>query len=51
MDKRSFIKNCNKIQRIVDIDIRVAALIVLRDNDVSVAPCYVDSVYNLVKSD
>lgn len=51
MDKRSFIRDCNRVQKIIDIDIRVAALIVLRDNDISIAPHYIDSIYNIVKSD
>lgn len=45
--RREFIQECNRIQKALDIDIAVAALIVLRDRKVPIDP-YVDRVYGLV---
>lgn len=47
IQRREFIQECNRIQKALDIDIAVAALIVLRDRKVPVDP-YVDRVYGLV---
>ena len=48
MQRRDFIQNCNRIQKRLDIEIGVAALIVLRDAGVDVTP-YLDEVYGSVK--
>lgn len=47
IQRREFIQECNKIQKRLDIDIAVAALIVLRDGGVPIDP-YVDEVYGWV---
>ena len=49
MQRRDFIQSCNKIQKRLDIEVAVAALIVLRDAGVDVAP-YLDAVYDSVKT-
>ncbi len=46
--RKDFIQNSNKIQRKLDIDIGAAALIVLRDGGVSIAP-YIDAVVDGIK--
>lgn len=48
MQRRDFIQSCNRIQKRLDIEIGVAALIVLRDAGADVAP-YLDAVYDSVK--
>ena len=48
MQRRDFIQNCNRIQKRLDIEIGVAALIVLRDAGADVSP-YLDAVYDSVK--
>ena len=48
MQRREFIQECNRIQKRLDVDISVAALIVLRDGGVPVDP-YVDRVYGQVR--
>ncbi len=48
MERRDFIQNCNKIQKRLDVDIGVAALIVLRDNGQDISP-YVDDVNEFVR--
>ncbi len=48
MERRDFIQSCNKIQKRLDIEVAVAALIVLRDSGVDVSP-YLDDVYGSVK--
>lgn len=47
IQRREFIQECNRIQKMLDIDIAVAALIVLRDRKVPIGP-YVDRTYGLV---
>lgn len=47
IQRREFIQECNRIQKRLDIDIAVAALIVLRDGGVPIDP-YVDEVYGWV---
>lgn len=47
IQRREFIQECNRIQKSLDIDIAVAALIVLRDKGVPIDP-YVNRVYRLV---
>lgn len=47
IQRREFIQECNKIQKRLDIDIAVAALIVLRDGGAPIDP-YVDEVYGWV---
>lgn len=42
-----FVKNCNAIQKKLNVDIKVAALIVLRDNGVDITN-YTKSVYEAV---
>lgn len=49
IQRRDFIQNCNRIQKRLDIEIGVAALIVLRDAGVDVAP-YLDAVYESVRN-
>lgn len=49
IQRRDFIQNCNRIQKRLDIEIGVAALIVLRDAGVDVTP-YLDGVYESVKN-
>ncbi len=49
LQRREFIQECNRIQKGLDIDIGVAALIVLRDAGVDITP-YVDPVYDWVRS-
>lgn len=49
MERRDFIQNCNKIQKRLDVDIGVAALIVLRDNGTDITP-YVEDAYSYVAS-
>ena len=48
MQRRDFIQSCNRIQKRLDIEIGVAALIVLRDAGADVSP-YLDAVYDSVK--
>lgn len=48
MQRRDFIQSCNRIQKRLDIEIGVAALIVLRDAGADVSP-YLDAVYESVK--
>ncbi len=48
MQRREFIQECNRIQKRLDVDISVAALIALRDGGVPVDP-YVDRVYGQVR--
>ena len=48
MEMREFIPSCNKIQKRLDIDIGVAALIVLRDHGVDIST-YADEVYEYVR--
>ena len=48
MQRRDFIQSCNRIQKRLDIEIGVAALIVLRDAGADVSP-YLDTVYDSVK--
>ena len=49
MQRRDFIQNCNRIQKRLDIEIGVAALIVLRDAGTDVTP-YLDAVYDSVRT-
>ncbi len=49
MDRRDFIQSCNRIQKRLDIEIDVAALIVLRDAGTDVSP-YLGAVYDSVKA-
>lgn len=49
MERRDFIQNCNRIQKRLDIEIGVAALIVLRDAGADVSP-YLDAVYDSVRT-
>lgn len=49
MERRDFIQNCNRIQKRLDIEIGVAALIVLRDAGTDVSP-YLDAVYDSVRT-
>ena len=46
---KDFVPACSKIQKRLDIDIAVAALIVLRDNGADIAP-YVQRVYDGITS-
>ena len=46
--RKDFIQSSNKLQKSLDIDIGAAALIVLRDSGVDIAP-YVDAVYKGIK--
>ncbi|MBR6203459.1 MAG: DUF2240 family protein [Candidatus Methanomethylophilaceae archaeon] len=46
--RKDFIQSSNKIQKSLDIDIGAAALIVLKDSGVDIAP-YVDAVYKGIK--
>ena len=48
MEMREFIPSCNKIQKRLDIDIGVAALIVLRDRGIDIST-YADEVYEYVR--
>ena len=48
MDRRDFIKNCNTIQKKLNIEIGVAALIVLRDAGTDITP-YVETVYDSIR--
>ncbi len=48
LQRREFIQESNRIQKRLDIDIGAAALIVLRDADIDIAP-YIDPVYDWVK--
>lgn len=48
MQRRDFIQSCNKIQKRLDIEVAVAALIVLRDAGVDVSP-YLDDVYGSLR--
>ena len=48
MQRRDFIQSCNRIQKRLDIEIGVAALIVLRDAGTDVTP-YLDAVYGSVR--
>lgn len=48
MQRRDFIQNCNKVQKRLDIEVAVAALIVLRDAGVDIAP-YLDAVYGSIR--
>ena len=48
MQRRDFIQSCNRIQKRLDIEIGVAALIVLRDAGADVGP-YLDAVYDSVR--
>ena len=48
IQRRDFIQSCNRIQKRLDIEIGVAALIVLRDSGVDVSP-YLDAVYDSVR--
>lgn len=49
MQRRDFIQSCNKIQKRLDIEVAVAALIVLRDAGADVGQ-YLDAVYSHVKA-
>ena len=49
IQRRDFIQNCNKIQKKLDIEVAVAALIVLRDAGVDIGP-HLDAVYDHVKA-
>ncbi len=49
MQRRDFIQSCNKIQKRLDIEVAVAALIVLRDAGVDVSP-YLDDVYGSLRA-
>ena len=49
MQRRDFIQSCNKIQKRLDIEVAVAALIVLRDAGADVGR-YLDAVYSHVKA-
>lgn len=49
MQRRDFIQSCNRIQKRLDIEIGVAALIVLRDAGTDVTP-YLDAVYDSVRT-
>lgn len=46
IQRREFIQECNRIQKTLDIDIAVAALIVLRDKGVPIGR-YADKAYGL----
>ena len=48
MQRRDFIQSCNKIQKRLDIEVAVAALIVLRDAGVDVSP-HLDAVYGSIR--
>ncbi len=48
MQRRDFIQSCNKIQKRLDIEVAVAALIVLRDAGIDVSP-YLDAVYGSIR--
>lgn len=45
MAGRDFVQSCNKTSKRLGIDIGAAALIVMRDNGIDIAP-YVEDVYN-----
>lgn len=49
IDKGNFISECNKISKRTNIDIEVAALMVLRDQGVDISP-YMDSVRAMILS-
>ncbi len=49
LQRREFIQECNRIQKRLDIDIGVAALIALRDAGVDITP-YFNPVYDWVRS-
>ena len=47
MHRREFIQECNRIQKRLDIDVSVAALIVMRENGIAVDP-FIEGVYRWV---
>ncbi len=49
MDRRDFIQSCNRIQKRLDIEIGVAALIVLRDAGIDIS-LYLGAVYDSVRT-
>ncbi len=49
MDRRDFIQSCNRMQKRLDIEIGVAAFIVLRDAGTDVSP-YFGAVYDSVRA-
>lgn len=48
MERRDFIQGCNKIQKRLDIEVAVAALLILRGAGADITP-YLDAVYDSLK--